>query len=71
MAQCAAGRAYEDDGDSAVPFDIQQWGGRPGIGGSIIFDNADDPFIQIQGELSDEGGQPNLIKPIPLNLVPL
>jgi len=35
---------------------LASFSSKPGIGGSIIFDNADEPYIQIQGGLDDTGG---------------
>jgi hypothetical protein len=56
LAQCAAGRAYEDKSDAQSRLISQNGVDDPGIGGSIIFTNAEDPFIQIEGPLDDEGG---------------
>ncbi|MCB0661999.1 MAG: tandem-95 repeat protein [Saprospiraceae bacterium] len=56
LAQCAAGRAYEN---LSVPSNrLLTLNGvtDPGIGGNIIFDNPADPYMQIHGALSDEGG---------------
>lgn len=56
LAQCAAGRAYEDLGAPGSRLLTQNGVTDPGIDGNIIFDNPADPYIQIHGGLSDEGG---------------
>ncbi|NRA91674.1 MAG: hypothetical protein HRU26_03150, partial [Psychroserpens sp.] len=62
LAQCAAGRSYEQYAGNRL---ITQSGVTdPGIGGNIVFDNPTDPAIQIIGGLADEGGSAKSYRPI-------
>ena len=56
LAQCAGGRAYENTSDPSRRLITTNGADSPGIGGTILYDNADQPFLQIHNDLEDEGG---------------
>ena len=64
LAQCAAGRSYEQFDDIDGRLLTADGLTDPGIDGNIIFDNPSDPIIQIVGPLADEGGSAKSYRPI-------
>lgn len=63
LAQCAAGRAYENLSASVNRLVTQSGVTDPGIGGNIIFDNSDDSYAQTHGALENQGGSAKSYKP--------
>ncbi|WP_445752749.1 collagen-binding domain-containing protein [Polaribacter sp.] len=53
LGQCEGVEAYSNSSNGSL---LATFSSKPDIGGNIIYDNADEPFIQIDGALNDEGG---------------
>ncbi|MFK7948771.1 MAG: hypothetical protein AB8G11_14355 [Saprospiraceae bacterium] len=53
LAQCRAVGAYADASNGSL---LATFSSDPDIGGNIIYDNADEAFIQIDGNLKDQSG---------------
>ncbi|WP_226742832.1 Ig-like domain-containing protein, partial [Polaribacter gangjinensis] len=53
LGQCEGVEAYSNSSNGSL---LATFSSKPDIDGNIIYDNADEPFIQIHGALNDEGG---------------
>ncbi|MCB0567537.1 MAG: choice-of-anchor A family protein, partial [Phaeodactylibacter sp.] len=53
LAQCEGVEAYANSLNGSL---LATYASKPGIGGTIVYDNHDEPFAQFQGLLADEGG---------------
>ncbi|MGK0414487.1 MAG: hypothetical protein ACJA1B_002712, partial [Polaribacter sp.] len=53
LGQCEGVEAYSNSSNGSL---LATFSSKPDIGGNIIYDNEDDPYIQIHGALNDEGG---------------